>query len=97
MCAFSAAAGGVQVGYYRSTYEERENGYRVSGDDHSWGACLLASLMWHVSDQVSLTLSGGYRWLEFDDYGVEWVSPGTPEVEADFSGALLNAALVFRM
>lgn len=91
------AAGGVQVGYYKSTYEERENGYRVSGDDHAWGTCLLASLTWHFSNHVSLSLTGGYRWLAFDDYGVEWVSPGAPDVEIDFNGAVLNGALLLRM
>lgn len=83
------------IGYYWSTYREAEDGYRVSGDDESWGVKLAGDVRWTIARHVSLAFEAGYRWLDFDDYGVQWVSPGHPEVETDFSGPVIEGKLIW--
>lgn len=83
-------------GHYWSSYRETENGYRASGDDHAWGARAMVGLGWNITERVSLDLEVGYRWLEFDDYGVDLVSPGAPAAEADLSGPMVQAGCTWR-
>lgn len=81
------------TGYYRSSYVETENGYRVSGKDEAIGFDLGVSLSWLMRRHLTLTVEGTYRWLEFDDYGASRVSPGNPDAEVDFSGPLVRVFL----
>ncbi|MDT8390289.1 MAG: hypothetical protein RRC34_07255 [Lentisphaeria bacterium] len=81
------------TGYYWSSYVETEKSYRASGKDEAVGIELGVSLSWLIRRHLSLTVEGAYRWLEFDDYGVAWVSPGNPDAEVDFSGPLVRVFL----
>ncbi len=83
-------------GHYWSSYRETEDGYRASGDDHAWGARATVGLGWTITERVSFDLEAGYRWLKFDDYGVDLVSPGAPAAEADFSGPMVQAGFAWR-
>ena len=78
--------GTVNVGYYWSSYVETESGYRASGDDDAWGAEVAIGLWWVPARHLAVGIEAGYRWLDFDGYGVNWVSPGSPKVEADYTG-----------
>jgi len=76
----------ASVGYYWSSYVETEPGYRASGDDGDWGSEVALGLWWLATEHMAVGVEAGYRWLTFDSYGVNWVSPGAPPVEADYTG-----------
>lgn len=83
----------VNSGYYWSSYTETEKGYRASGDDEAIGAEAGLGLSWFFTEYMALTVEGAYRWLKFDDYGVDWVSPGKPAAEVDFTGPVIRVFL----
>lgn len=91
-----AISGTASAGYYWSSYVETEPGYRASGDDGAWGAEAALGLWWSPCRHVAVGVEAGYRWLKFDGYGVNWVSPGTPNVEADYTGPTMRAVVSAR-
>lgn len=89
------------VGYYGSKYREQENGYVALGRDQDFGVRAGVGLTGNLAQNVQVMLEGGYLWLKFDDYRrggdpVRFVSPGNPQVEADFSGFWASLALAIR-
>ena len=89
------------VGYYGSKYREQESGYVAAGRDQDFGFRAGLGLTGNITRNVQVMLEGGYLWLTFDDYrrggdSVRFVSPGNPQVEADFSGPWAALAVAVR-
>ena len=74
------------IGYYNADYSEKENGWELSGDSSSIGYTAAVSLAYCLNENWSIGIDGGYRYLKADDFDINLVSPGNPEVELDFSG-----------
>lgn len=89
------------IGYYVSDYRETEDGYRVSGHDSDFGFRAGLGVSGEVLKNVDLFVNAGYLWLKFDDYhrggdDIRFVSPGSPQAEADFSGFWAGVGVTWR-
>lgn len=88
-------------GCYWSDYTEKENSFKVSGDDRAFGVRAGVGADWQITQHLDLFLQGGYRWLEFDRYQhsghtVSFFSPGRPDAQADFSGFSVSGGIAWR-
>lgn len=91
-----SVTGEFGIGYYEGEYAETENGWSLRGDDSSVGCRMAARLEYCFDENLSFTLNGGYRFLEFDDFGINFVSPGNPPVELDYSGWFMGIGILYR-
>lgn len=88
------------IGYYASEYKEKEDGYEVSGQDKKLSLRAGVGLTWRVTQFLYLFMETDYRWLKFNEYRdgdeiINFLSPGNPQVEVDFSGLTLSAGLIY--
>ncbi len=80
-------------GYYWADYEESESGDTwFDWDDSAIGFKGSVNINFCLTDNLSLYASGGYRYLEFDDFDIP-LFPNPYNVELDFSGAFASVGL----
>lgn len=86
----------IGAGYYSADYKEYDSGVLFQEDDDSaMGFKASVSSNYCLTENISIYLSGGYRFLEFDGFDKTFVSPGNPPVELDFSGLFATGGLTF--
>ena len=75
----------IGAGYYKADYEEYDAGVLFQEDDDAAiGYKVSVYSNYCLTKNLSIYLSGGYRFLEFDDFDIAFVTG--PAVELDFSG-----------
>jgi hypothetical protein len=82
------------IGYYSADYKESEGGMLYQQDHDSavgYKAALIGNLC--LTKHLSLFVTGGYRQLKFDNFDKQFVSPGYPDVELDYSGPFATLGL----
>lgn len=78
--------GEMALGYYIGNYKESENSWSQEGTDAAPGIRLEGKAGFAVTSSVSIVAGGGYRALKMDGFGVNFLLPGHPQVEMDYSG-----------
>lgn len=78
--------GELALGYYIGNYKESENSWEQKGDDYTPGIRLEGKLNYAVTKNINLAVGGGYRLLIMDNFGIDFLLPGHPKVEMDYSG-----------
>ncbi|MBC7350085.1 MAG: hypothetical protein H5U05_08955 [Candidatus Aminicenantes bacterium] len=82
--------------YCRAHYQEEENGFITAGNDGAIGFSIAAGPEFEVSSSISFFFLGGYRQANFDGFEMSFFIPGSPPVNLEFSGFLLQAGLSVR-
>lgn len=85
----------VGGGYFGARYSESEAEAEVSGNATAPGFRADVRLGLKLSDHLGLVAGGGYQSLKFDDFGINWYSPGQPPAVLDMSGFTVRAGLEF--
>jgi opacity protein-like surface antigen len=78
--------GEFALGYYRGNYKESEKSWDQKGDDNAAGIRFEGKLSYAVNQNISIAMGGGYRLLIMDNFGINFLLPGHPKVEMNYSG-----------
>lgn len=85
----------IEIGYYWADYVEEENGWRQDGNDSSVGYKIAVKAKYPLTENFHIKGDIGYRGLKMDNFDVNFVSPGNPLVELDYSGWFVGIAILY--
>lgn len=87
--------GKIGAGYYVADYEEEENGVKwFTWDDSDIGFKVSTTMNYCLTENVSMYVGGGYRYLIFDKFDIPLSVP-RKDVEVDFSGVFATIGLKY--